>query len=116
MKEQNIYVRALKREITVYIGEDKEDNFNTIDNADPDDLWFHADKFSSCHIVCKIPKDFDKKNMRYIVSTGAVLCKSNTNNLKSLKNVTIVYTQVKNITKTNIPGSVIATNKKYKIC
>jgi predicted ribosome quality control (RQC) complex YloA/Tae2 family protein len=115
MKEKNIYIQAIKREITFYIGERKEENFDVIDKGELHDLWFHADDNSSCHIVCKVPPDIDKKDLKYLISTGAVLCKSNTNKLKSINNVTIVYTNIKNIIKTDIPGRVISTNLKQKI-
>ena len=48
---------------------------------------------------------------------GAFLCKKNTSNLnKQRAFVEIIYTQIKNIEKTNIPGCVtINNNKKYTI-
>ena len=116
MKEKNIYISALKREITFYIGEKQEENFAVIDKGSPYDLWFHAgNNDSSSHIVCKVPEDINKKDLRYLISTGAVLCKSHTNKLKSIPNVTIIYTNIKNIIKTDIPGTVISTNVKKKI-
>ena len=115
MKEKNIYISALKREIIFYIGERKEDNFEVIDKGSPYDLWFHVEGESSCHIVGKVPEDIGKKELHYIISTGAVLCKSNTNRVKSVKNVTIIYTNIKNIIKTDIPGTVITTNVKRKV-
>lgn len=116
MKEQKIYIQAIKREIIYYIGENKDDNFNVIDKGLPYDLWFHAaNGESSCHIVCNVPENLEKKDLRYLISTGAVLCKRFTNKLKNKKNVSIEYTQIKNITKTNIPGSVIALDIKTKI-
>jgi len=50
--------------------------------------------------------------MRFIIKKGAILCKQNTNKLKSCKNVSIIYTNITNVTKTDILGSVIATNTK----
>jgi len=50
--------------------------------------------------------------MRYIIKVGALLCKNNTNKLKSVKNVEIVYTQIKNVTKTSVPGCVLTQNTK----
>ena len=54
--------------------------------------------------------------MRYIITAGALLCKNNTNKLKSLKNIEIIYTQIKNITKTKIPGCVETQNVKTVTC
>jgi predicted ribosome quality control (RQC) complex YloA/Tae2 family protein len=112
MKTEIIYISAIKREITFYIGKNQNENFEVIDKGAPNDLWFHANNISSCHVVCTIPEEITKKELRYIVKTGALLCKNNTNKLKSEKNVEIIYTSIKNIIKTDIPGSVITQNTK----
>jgi hypothetical protein len=44
------------------------------------------------------------------------LCKNNTNKLTSLSNVAIIYTQIKNITKTKTPGCVLTQNTKTIVC
>lgn len=100
------------REITFYIGQNQSENFDIIDMGNEDDLWFHANNVSSCHVLAIIPKDICKKEMRYIIKAGALLCKMNTNKLKSLKNVEIIYTQIKDIEKTNVSGCVITKNHK----
>ena len=112
MKTETIFIPALKREITFYIGKNQSENFEVIDNGSDDDLWFHVNGESSCHVVCKIPHDIDKTEMRYIIKVGSLLCKNNTNKLKSVKNVEIVYTQIKNVTKTSVPGCVLTQNTK----
>lgn len=115
MKTEIILIQPLKREIAFYIGKSKADNFKVIDAGNDNDLWFHADNESSCHIVCEVPDDVEKSDMRYIIKTGAVLCKNNTNKLKSQKNVKIIYTQIKNVTKTSVEGCVQTTNTKMII-
>ena len=112
MKIENILIKTLKREITFYIGKNQNENFEVIDKGKTEDLWFHAKDVSSCHVVCEVPTDIDKKDMRYIITIGALLCKSNTNKLKGLKNVNIVYTQIKNVTKTDVDGCVLTQNVK----
>ena len=115
MKTESIFIQVLKREIVFNIGQNQSENFEVIDSAEEHDLWFHAKNISSCHVICKLPNDIDKKDLRYIIKIGALLCKNNTNNLKSFKNVEIIYTQIKNITKTNKLGCVTATNTKNMI-
>jgi hypothetical protein len=44
------------------------------------------------------------------------LCKNNTNKLKQLKNVEIIYTKLENVTKTNTPGCVLTQNTKTIVC
>lgn len=116
MKTETIYVDALKREFVFYIGKNQNENFEVIDKGTSDDLWFHANNVSSCHVVCEVPEKLYKKEIQYIIKIGALLCKNNTNKLKTLKNVEIIYTFIKNIEKTNTPGCVLTTNTKTIIC
>ena len=113
MKRESIFIAPLKRTISFLVGQCQSDNFAVIDAAAPDDLWFHAGgNESSCHVIAEIPGDIDKKDLRYIVKAGVVLCRQHTNRLKSAKNVEFIYTHVRNVAKTNIPGRVIAQNTK----
>jgi len=112
MKTENLFIQGLNRAITFYIGKNKNENFDVIDKGSSDDLWFHANDVSSCHVVGIIPDDINKKDLKYIIKMGALLCKMNTNKLKSLDDVEILYTQIKNIEKTNTPGCVKIKNTK----
>jgi predicted ribosome quality control (RQC) complex YloA/Tae2 family protein len=112
MRTEKIVIDSLKREIVYFIGKSKEDNFKVIDAGNENDLWFHAENESSCHVVCQVPEDIDKSDMRYIIKIGALLCKNNTNKLKTQKNVQIIYTQIKNVFKTNVEGCVQTKNIK----
>ena len=56
------------------------------------------------------------ENLQEIRKIGSMLCKNNTEKLKGLKNVTFITTYIKNVTKTNVAGSVIATDTKKIIC
>jgi predicted ribosome quality control (RQC) complex YloA/Tae2 family protein len=112
MKTKTLFIQGLKREITFHIGQNKNDNFNILDLAKPDDLWFHANGESSCHVVAILPEDIKKKDLRYIIKIGAMLCKNNTSKLRILYDVEIMYTQVIFVKKTIIPGCVNISNEK----
>ena len=112
MKTETLFLKGLNREITFYIGQHKHENFDVIDKGDPDDLWFHANEISSCHVVANIPKDISNKELKYIIKAGAILCKKYTNKLKSLTDVEIIYTEVRNIEKTQYSGCVKIINQK----
>jgi len=112
MKTKVLFVQGLNREITFYIGENQNENFDVIDLGNPDDLWFHVNKMSSCQVVAILPEDIEKKDLRYIIKIGAMLCKSNTNKLKSLNNTEIIYAKIKHVVKTLIPGCVEILNGK----
>jgi predicted ribosome quality control (RQC) complex YloA/Tae2 family protein len=111
MKTEMIYFDNIKEEITFYIGKSDKDNFDVIDMGEPNDIWFHSNEGSSCHVVAKIPEDINKKKMITIIKKGALLCKENTNKLKSLSKHVFMYTHVKNVVKTNIPGTVTLSEK-----
>jgi predicted ribosome quality control (RQC) complex YloA/Tae2 family protein len=117
MKIETIFVQGLNKEMTFWIGTSKEDNDKMIDNASPEDIWFHANNISSCHVICKIPdnENISKKDIKYIIKKAALLCKTNTNKLKSASNIEFVYCSVKHLTKTNIVGCVSVSNGKYVI-
>lgn len=112
MKTENIFLQGLNRVITFYIGQHKNENFDVIDKGEPDDLWFHANEISSCHIVANIPTDITNKQIKYIIKAGALLCKKYTNKLNNLSNVEIIYTQIKYIEKTQYSGCVKIINEK----
>jgi predicted ribosome quality control (RQC) complex YloA/Tae2 family protein len=116
MKTEIVFINALKREVTFYIGKNQNENFEVIDKGNEDDLWFHAADVSSCHVVCQLPPDIDKKMLRYIITTGAVLCKNNTTKLKTMKNVNIIYTKISNVVKTDVPGCVVTKDTKVVTC
>lgn len=117
MKIENIFVKNLNCEITFYIGQNKVENFELLDmeEINDSDLWFHAKDESSCHVIAKIPEDIiinNKNYKKYIIKIGALLCKKYTNKLKNVKNVNIIYTQIKYVEKTNIMGCVNIKNEK----
>jgi len=112
MKTIDAFIQGLNREITFYIGQNQNENFDVIDTGKPTDLWFHSNNISSCHVVAIIPEYIEKKELKYIIKMGALLCKSNTNKLKSIANVEIVYSQIQNLVKTSVPGCVSILNKK----
>jgi predicted ribosome quality control (RQC) complex YloA/Tae2 family protein len=106
------FVQGLNEEITFHIGKSPSGNFEIIDNADEDDLWFHVDNESSCHVVASIPENMDRKDIRYIMKQGAVLCKQNSKFKKSKTKTNIIYTKIKNVEKTDIPGKVEVSDGK----
>ena len=89
----------------------EKENFEIIDNAHGHHLWFHVEGEPSGHVIAEIPETLDRKNIKYILKQGAVLCKQHSK-FKSAKNVDIVYTRVDQIQKTDKIGSVLAQNTK----
>lgn len=104
------FVQGLNEEITFHVGKSAAGNFEIIDNADENDLWFHIDNESSAHVVASIPENMDRKKLKYIVKQGAILCKQNSRFKKVPTDV--IYTKIKNIEKTSIVGMVRVTDGK----
>jgi|TARA_B110000008_G_scaffold278186_1_gene321243 predicted ribosome quality control (RQC) complex YloA/Tae2 family protein len=98
-------------DVEYVIGKNAQENFEIIDDAEDHHIWFHVHGHSSSHVIAKLDDELNKKDLRYIIKQGAILCKQYSK-LKSNKNVEIVYTTIENITKTEIPGSVITENEK----
>lgn len=117
MKIETFTFPNIKFPITYFIGKNAYDNFKIIDISKPNDLWFHINNISSCHVIANISElEYEfltKKQLLTIIKKGALLCKQNTSKVKGEKKIEIIYTQVKNLVK--IPqeeGSVLTKNTK----
>jgi predicted ribosome quality control (RQC) complex YloA/Tae2 family protein len=110
IKFEEHYFPKLKHSICFTIGKNAQGNDEAISSAESEDIWFHLEGQSSCHVVAKIPQGLARKERGYILRQGAELCKQNSRE-KSAKSVEVVYTKIKNITKTDIPGRVIVTER-----
>jgi predicted ribosome quality control (RQC) complex YloA/Tae2 family protein len=108
---KNIDDMGVSIEFTV--GQNENENDELIDASKPDDYWFHTGYTSSCHVVANMPTDLilSKNQLRLIKTQGAVICKQYSK-LKSKKNVEIVYTKIKKLTKTDKVGQVIMIDAK----
>lgn len=116
MRTQIVFIKNINKEITFHIGKNQYENLDVIDKGGPNDLWFHAKNRASCHVVCEVPSGIQKHELSYIIKRGALLCKQNTNKLKSEKHVEFIYTACKNVEKTDIPGAVITKDCKTISC
>jgi len=115
MPEKTIFIPQIGKGIDIQylIGENAKDNFRIIDIANPNDIWFHVEDKPSSHIIALLPADtpLSKKDTQYIIKQGAVLCKQYSK-YASEKKLSIIYTNIHNVKKTEIPGSVETTMVK----
>ena len=112
MKTINIHFPEIDKEISYLVGKNKRDNFAVIDEGVEDDIWFHSKDDSSCHVICILPNELilSKEQKMLLVQKGAEICKKFTRKLISLHKVPILYTEIKNVTKTKTLGLVNAIN------
>jgi predicted ribosome quality control (RQC) complex YloA/Tae2 family protein len=97
--------------INYYIGKSAQENIDIIDAAEPHHLWFHVEGHPSGHVIAAIPDSVKRRDLRYVIKQGAVLCKQHSK-FASSKNLDIVYTRVDQIQKTDTLGSVIISGEK----
>jgi len=115
MKRIQKYFQGVSRPITYHVGENAEENEEIIDAANADDIWFHGQGFSSCHVIVGVAGlKLDKKQKRQIVTQGALLCKQYCK-YSYMSDLAIIYTEVKNVQKTNIKGTVVTDKVKVRI-
>lgn len=109
---KTVFIPSLHIYVDYFIGRSAADNTMAIDAAEPHHLWFHVENEPSCHVIAAIPETIERKNLRYVVSQGAVLCKQHCPRMRSQKCVRITYTTIDNIEKTAIPGRVHVRSAK----
>lgn len=97
--------------IEYFIGKSAKENFEIIDAAEPQHIWFHISDQPSGHVIAAIPEHMDRKDRIYIIKQGAVLCKQHSK-FASMKNVEIVYAFVKDLEKGSKIGCVFIEDEK----
>jgi len=112
MKEKIIEIEKIN--IEYKIGENQWENDKLIDEGEEEDIWYHNGITSSCHVLCKLPQNvkIGRKMRKVIIKEGAKLCKYHTKKTRSEHLTEIIYTQLKNVKKTQIAGRVIAEETK----
>jgi predicted ribosome quality control (RQC) complex YloA/Tae2 family protein len=115
MKTEIIYFTNINKSFKFIIGENKTEHFDIIDFAKPNDIWFHVKTGSSCHVILSLDENnkLTKKEKHIVLKRGALLCKMNSNRIKSLtENIIFIYTNIKYVKKTNKQGCVVTENVK----
>ena len=115
MKYKDIYITTLKMTILYRIGQHAAENFELIDASKEDDLWFHVNERPSAHVVAEVPEGMDKKELKYIIKQGVVLCKQESKYV-SEKKLPIIYAKIKNIEKTAVVGQVNVLQGTIVVC
>jgi len=95
---------------TIIVGKNKKENFDIIDDAVDTDLWFHVHNESSCHVILKNTNKIRDIPLQ-VIKRCAYLCKINSKS-KIQRKCTVVYTQIKNVIKTEIVGQVLVSSYK----
>ena len=95
---------------SIIVGKNKKENFAIIDESIDTDVWFHVNDEPSCHVILKnINKLRDIPNQ--VIKRCAYICKINSKS-KFKKHCSIIYTQIKNVIKTEHEGQVAVSSFK----
>lgn len=98
-------------EVQIKVGQNAKENWQLIDESKQDDLWFHVEGHPSAHVVISMP---DKSKVsKQTIKYAALLCKQHSK-LNGNNKLTIIYTQIRNLSKGKEMGSVI-TKKIQKL-
>jgi len=99
-------------EIKYILGKNAKENFQLIDLAKIENQnywWFHLDKFPSGHCVV-MTENINNE----IINIASNFVKENSK-VKNMKNIGVIYTQIKNVQKTEILGMVNIKGKRNVI-
>lgn len=92
------------------IGKNQKENDTLLSTSSPTDIWFHLSHDSSPHLIVYNPDDIklSLSAIRYFAKE-VILAKYKTKK----KGVEVMYTQMKNVKKTNVLGQVDVSNYAY---
>lgn len=97
----------------IKIGKNSKQNWQIIEEASPNDIWFHlADDRPSCHVILSVPAGTICP--KQVIKHCCVLCKANTNKFKSEKNVPVIYSKVEHISLGENEGQVYTKHEYVK--
>ncbi len=101
-------------EYTIYVGQNKTENWELIDAAEKTDIWFHIDGVPSCHVILVNMNVVKLRDVpRQVIKRCAYLCKINSSALvKSMSKCFVIYTPISEVVKTEIVGEVSVSNYK----
>ena len=94
--------------MTFIIGKHAKHNWEILDNASPDDYFFHLSSFPSPYVI------FTSIPTRQDIIQGAQLCREHSK-YKNFKNVKVDYCPCSNLKKGNKTGEVVYISKVKQI-
>lgn len=100
MKEQTLDDGIHK----VWIGQNAQDNWDIIKQANKHDIWFHVENYSSSHVILRL-EDKKEKPTKQLLMECASICKEHSK-YKNHPDIKICYTTIDNVSKGETVGSV----------
>ncbi len=100
----------------IKIGNNAQENWDLISSATQNDIWFHlGDNRPSPHVILQIPENYKSTKIpKRVINRCCVLCKQHSK-YENIKKVTIIYTEIKNVSKGDKIGSVYTKKTHDKV-
>ena len=101
-------------EYIIYVGQNKNENWELIDAAAEKDIWFHIEEIASCHVVLVNLNGVKLRDIpQQVIKRCAYLCKINSSlKIRQMSKCNVIYTPILEVKKTDIVGQVSVI--KYK--
>jgi len=105
-------------DVVYHLGTNAQDNWNILQNAQQNWIWFHLDNVPSPYVILtaslkELKGSKYQKNWKNYIINGGVICKENSK-YKNNK-MSIIWTEVKNVKKGSQLGEAIIKRKVQKI-
>lgn len=99
----------------IHVGKNARDNWELLENASADDLWFHVTSESSAYVIVENNEKPDNEIEKLTIYKAAAICKSRSK-LKNTKKVSISYLPIQYVKKGKCVGEAILLKKPEYIC
>lgn len=93
----------------IIIGRNAQENWDIIDSADQNDIWFHLEGHPSPHVILKTGGVKLKEIEKNVIKICAMHCKEHSK-FANIRKITVIYTEIKNVSKANKVGAVYTKN------
>ena len=96
-------------DISFCVGKNAKDNWNLLDNSEPDDIWVHINNYPSCYVIIKNFNNIQKEHIEHACKLCYLKSK---NKLPSfLKKIQFCYLECKYVKKGKSTGEAICMKK-----
>jgi predicted ribosome quality control (RQC) complex YloA/Tae2 family protein len=112
----SIYDTKINQLLHFRCGKNAQDNWDIVESSKSNDVWFHLEHVSSCHVVLTLPEGIHYSDLaKQTLIHCAVECKRRTKSNNT--STSVIFSEIAYIVKGDSVGSVIVNrlNKKNKI-
>ncbi len=94
-------------EYEIRVGQNKHENWELLDDADPNDLWFHVANASSAYVVLSVVPTHTVQ--KPVITYCAELCQAHSK-MKHETKCRVMYTQIRNVAKGKHIGEALVSD------